>query len=90
MILEFSGYFYLGGNDKETEGNWVWEDESEFEFTNWGDGEPSDIDGEDCLMIIPDGDWKDIDCEGSYSLHYVCASPLGNNHSYQTKYLLKV
>ena len=33
-------------------------------------------------MIIPDGDWRDIDCEGSYNLHYVCASPLGNNHSY--------
>ena len=39
------GYTYwLGGNDRRKEGDWVWGDGRKFVYTNWAPGEPDDMD----------------------------------------------
>ncbi|XP_076821613.1 uncharacterized protein LOC143468345 isoform X3 [Clavelina lepadiformis] len=70
---------WFGGNDIESEGNWVWQDQSPMptssasgEFENWGDYDPNNFGGnQDCASALmlnvnvsyPAGSWVDNDCE---------------------------
>uniref|UniRef100_A0A3P9DNL5 C-type lectin domain-containing protein n=1 Tax=Maylandia zebra TaxID=106582 RepID=A0A3P9DNL5_9CICH len=43
---------WVGGNDRENETVWKWSDGSQFDFTNWGNGEPDNSGGgQDCMEI---------------------------------------
>jgi hypothetical protein len=81
-----TGEFWLGGNDRTTEGAWAW-DGSGTQFwsggatgaaepgvyTNFEPGEPNDGNGNsDCLRMITGGAWRDIDCAQEYPA--VCES----------------
>lgn len=64
---------WLGGNDINSEGVWVWEDgENWGGFTWWFSGEPNNGgDNEDCLEIrYSDYKWNDLACGTAIS--YVC------------------
>ncbi|XP_070560954.1 C-type lectin domain family 19 member A-like [Ptychodera flava] len=60
--------FWIGLNDRDFEGNFVWIDGTPVTYTNWHDGEPNDsgIGGEDCVEV--DGTrsdpwkWNDNSC----------------------------
>jgi len=56
---------WLGGNDKQSEGNWVWSrDNSTVDYKNWYHTEPNNAgkDGEDCMEIKSSGTWNDNAC----------------------------
>ncbi len=55
---------YIGLNDIEVEGTFVWPDGSAPGFTAWGDGEPNNaLRGEDCAQLaVAAGTWNDIAC----------------------------
>ena len=68
-------YVWLGGNDANSEGNWVWINGDPFEYTNWGRAEPDNYLDQDGLAMglqnWPDGssgnaayglagEWNDI------------------------------
>ena len=60
-----SGGYWLGGNDIEQNGVFVWDSGSDFIFDNWDDGQPSDqLDKVDCMRSRGTGTWKwhDRDC----------------------------
>ncbi|XP_028254256.1 galactose-specific lectin nattectin-like [Parambassis ranga] len=42
---------WVGGHDAVKEGVWLWSDGSKHVFTAWGQGEPNDVGGEDCMEI---------------------------------------
>ncbi|XP_028254273.1 galactose-specific lectin nattectin-like [Parambassis ranga] len=42
---------WVGGHDAVKEGVWLWSDGSKHVFTAWGQGEPNDLGGEDCMEI---------------------------------------
>lgn len=67
--------FYLGLNDVETEGTFVWTDGSAPSFTAWGMGEPNDaLDGEDCAQLaVATGAWNDIACATAGA--FICEAP---------------
>ena len=59
------GTWWLGLNDLEDEGEWVWANGDEPGFTRWGDFEPNDFGGaEDCAEFrTENGTWNDYICE---------------------------
>jgi hypothetical protein len=63
---------WIGLNDRESEGTWVWEDGSLPAYTQWWSGEPNDSGGEDCAGTgFGDwGWWNDYACASA--LPFVC------------------
>jgi cysteine-rich repeat protein len=60
-------YYWLGLNDLDLEGTFVWVSGAEVTYTNWAPGEPNDIGGdEDCATVFRAGDsWYDYPCQTS-------------------------
>ena len=67
-----SDEWWVGYNDRSTEGTFVWDGGSSATWTNWHVDEPNDSGGEDCTELNrwADGTWNDADC--SDSKYYVC------------------
>ncbi|XP_065145813.1 ladderlectin-like [Paramisgurnus dabryanus] len=68
---------WIGAHDGEIDGQWLWTDGSQFDFTNWCSGEPNNNSGaESCLEInfYTNRCWNDIYCANTMS--YICAKPL--------------
>lgn len=63
---------YIGINDLEREGQFMYVDHSPVStFTKWREGEPSNEDGdEDCVMLVFSGEWVDVAC--SLTINFVC------------------
>ncbi|KAJ7324378.1 hypothetical protein JRQ81_017398 [Phrynocephalus forsythii] len=54
---------YLGMNDIQTEGTFMYINGSEVRYTNWANEEPNNAGGkEDCIEIYLDGKWNDRSC----------------------------
>ena len=74
--------FWVGGTDKDHEGNWVWTDGSVWGFTNWASRPfqaPNDWYGEDCLLVYKNwvtkhNGWNDQECSDRRS--FVCSRPV--------------
>ena len=64
---------FIGGDDRATEGTFVWDDGSPFVFTNWGSGEPNNGGSastyqEDCVIIAgarATKKWDDRPCDAT-------------------------
>ena len=56
------GNAYIGLNDKQAEGNYVWETGEAVNYTNWSTGNPSNsgVGGEDVGELFPTGEWNDL------------------------------
>ncbi|MCA9560290.1 MAG: hypothetical protein KC583_17195, partial [Myxococcales bacterium] len=69
------GDTWLGLNDRQNEGDWVWLDGTPVAYSHWDRGEPNNgSGGEDCgLLMTRDGrdtQWDDRPCGRGYS--YIC------------------
>ncbi len=49
----------LGFNDLAVEGDWVWVSGESVTFTNWGSGQPDNVNGESYAYVAADGIWND-------------------------------
>ncbi|XP_065149408.1 ladderlectin-like [Paramisgurnus dabryanus] len=69
---------WIGGHDGEIDGQWLWADGSQFDFTSWCPTEPNNNGGkpEDCMEInfTTNRCWNDESCLTRMS--YICAKPL--------------
>ena len=69
------GPMYIGLNDIETEGVYVWEDGSTYNYKNYASGQPNDWNDQDCMLISSDlGEWGDGSCTTKKS-SFVCNAP---------------
>lgn len=50
-------------------GRWLWNGMTEFGWTNWAPGEPSN---DDCMIVTQAGTWDAVDCEGGNEYRFVC------------------
>ena len=48
---------WIGFDDMDTEGTFVWSDGNTESYTNWADGEPNDENGEDCAVVQQNLEW---------------------------------
>ena len=69
------GGYFIGANDRDAEGQFVWADGTAVVFTNWGEGEPNDAGGaEDCVeMSVASGIWNDVPCDDRA---FICEAPV--------------
>jgi spore coat protein CotH len=66
--------WWIGLSDRETEGEFRWEDSSALDFERWNAGEPNDsAENEDCAQLTPWGAWNDRDCGTGAA--YICQLP---------------
>lgn len=67
-----SGEWWIGLDDRGTEGVFAWKDNTPVDFESWGSGEPNNWgEGEDCVYTTPGGAWNDYTCAGTRE--YICA-----------------
>ena len=58
---------WIGLNDIQKEGEWVWADGSAVTYTNWSSGEPSNYAGnEDAVHLYPSAMWNDTGAGSSF------------------------
>lgn len=67
--------FWIGLNDKEQEGKYLWIDGTEASYTNWASGQPNNAGDSDCVKIKSDGKWDDRICSEAYPVlcEEICA-----------------
>jgi len=74
-VLIGNHVYWIGLSDTTAENNFVWDDGTPTDFTQWNNNEPNDWgSGEDCVHIRKNGGWNDIRC--SAKGHYVCQYPV--------------
>ncbi|XP_040026082.2 ladderlectin-like [Gasterosteus aculeatus] len=56
---------WIGGSDAQEEKQWFWSDGIRFDYTNWANGEPNNLGGNQHCIQMNFGDakaWDDVDC----------------------------
>ena len=61
--------FWIGFNDRENEGDWLWSDRLTSSYTNWADDAPNNG-GYSCASVGKSGKWHDGKC--NEKLNVVC------------------
>jgi len=67
------GNYWIGFNDKDVEGTWVWDDGSNVSYENWTGGQPDNHGGgEDCAEYLAGeaGKWNDRSCSTNREAYY--------------------
>ncbi|GAB1298753.1 Mannose-binding protein A [Apodemus speciosus] len=69
-----AGVAFLGITDEVTEGQFMYVTGGRLTYSNWKKDEPNNHgSGEDCVIILDNGLWNDISCQGSFQA--VCEFP---------------
>ena len=64
-------YYWIGGNDIETENVWVWKNSGmRFTYTNWHLNSPNGEREQNCLALYEDETWTDGPCD--MAVNYIC------------------
>ena len=75
---------FIGGSDREKEGEWKWESGESWSYSNWGANQPDDYKayegGQDYLRIGQDGAWDDFnsmaDISGTEIKSFICETDI--------------
>ena len=65
---------WIGLNDIETEGTFMWADGSSSSYRSWSSGQPNNVNGnQDCVETFNSQYWNDEDCTVNQNC-YLCGS----------------
>lgn len=75
---------FIGGSDREKEGEWKWESGESWSYSNWGANQPDDYKayegGQDYLTVDKDGIWDDFnsmaDISGTEVKSFICETDI--------------
>ena len=65
-------YPWIGANDIDSDGIWIWVDGTPLSFTLWGLIEPS---GDGKCVNLMNGNWNDRGCHLN-NVHFICKTKL--------------
>ena len=71
------GFCWIGLNDFDTEGTFVWSDGSGSSYRNWAVGQPNNFNDEDCAFVLPIF-WDDLPCSHTLPCYY-CSILIGKS-----------
>ena len=76
LLSRFSDkeWFWIGLNDIEKEGKFVWSDGSAYNDNNWKANEPNGNRSENCMFSDKSVQWYDHRC--TVTLYFICKIPL--------------
>ncbi|KAH0623433.1 hypothetical protein JD844_006181 [Phrynosoma platyrhinos] len=63
IVKKNSKFAFLGINDIQTEGKFVHLNGAPVGYTNWKQGEPNNLNNEDCVVLLENQLWNDFPCE---------------------------
>lgn len=75
--VRLCGFTWVGLNDREQEGNYVWSDSASSNFTKWKSNQAYDEvqrHYEDCVAMDPDGNWFTFSCQDKF--YFLCKKTL--------------
>ena len=75
--------FWIGYNDIDNEGDWVWSDRTTSSYTNWDDKSPNNG-GVSCAIVTRTGKWHDEPCQSQYS--FICKKPSKSRKKFRKKF----
>lgn len=65
-VNDFSRAFWIGLNDRMTEGTFMWDNGEPVTYTNWDAGQPDNMGDADFVAIVPNnGKWHDLSSGGN-------------------------
>jgi len=65
LVPSAPGGFWIGGSDREAEGEWIWSDCSPFRYSIWDSKNPNNWNNEEhCLLFTGAKKWNDGGCNG--------------------------
>lgn len=85
LLKEFNySTAFIGGSDREKEGEWKWESDESWSYSNWGANQPDDYKayegGQDYLRIGQDRAWDDFnsmaDISGTEVKSFICETDI--------------
>jgi len=75
--LQSTGYttwgIYIGNDDVDVEGTYVWNTGEDFVFQGWDTNEPGGFTSENCCVTTGSGKWHDVSCNRLHA--FVCEMP---------------
>ena len=79
---------WIGGNDIDTEGTWVWSDGTPWNYDSWRPGEPTNTNGEEDGLVLNYGEtglWNDLSVDGALCSDcpvpgYICQHKIDNGN----------
>ena len=78
---------WIGLNDIDNDGTFIWTDNTDVDYTNWRINEPNGGTNENCVLFNWNGfpsDWVDIKCDNTYE-NFICNSP--DTYSFSDNYV---
>ena len=73
---------WIGLNDIDTEGSWVWIDGTASDYFKWNTDEPNNYGtGEDCVTVSREVDFNDVPCTNVRD--FLCSKDLFNGYEYK-------
>ena len=72
--LVTGGSCWIGINDIDNEGTFIWADGTEVTYTGWPIGEPNNSGNEDCTHMYTTGYWNDRACTYDQITCYFCST----------------
>lgn len=70
LLDRFEGEAWIGARFRAELDGFGWQPDQPLTFTAWDDGEPSDLETDDCVSRDDDGNWDSDDCETE--LGWIC------------------
>ena len=81
---------WIGGSDREVEGTWTWAGCGDWDFTKWGENQPSNEKDQHCLTYnkYTDGGnaWNDANCMSRQK--FLCSQKLCSGIQVQYTFII--